>query len=509
MDAPEQTQSVPTHNKKLALQSVETTHNSFDMNIKREMLKALKQTSVKGVPMLLKAESAHLKVLWSFAIIMFFTIGFYQSYQIIFEFLADPKTTLVNEIPCRNASFPVVQVCNMDPLALVRNMAENETFQHYDQLVRKKTQCRNCSSKTKEMLSDLSQGLASLYAYATFIGPDNISKLLPDYTDFLIECVAFTPEQMMGVNCENVGKIEIRQSWDHMLCLRLYIPEDTRIDEISLTFYINEFRNSTEEYNTKNRKTKLSTGVAFSLLQGNFTFGSSSPELVASPGSMTTAYVCRKQNVRLGKPLGPCIANGTKYTPRDCIFQCWIEYSLNYCNCIASVDWKTRRNKHRMPCVYIGLPQSKLLENAKCQNQIPRRVAKHCDCPQPCSEVNYRFEVSHTKWPLKQHYASFYNTLIKHKSFAQIFSSMLDANKSLEMIHLVENNFVRIVLKPKFDVTLKQQEIPKYSLFSFIGTFGGCLNLWTGITVVVLVEILQLMMNLLQMCCTREMKAPT
>ena len=42
---------------------------------------------------------------------------------------------------------------------------------------------------------------------------------------------------------------------------------------------------------------------------------------------------------------------------------------------------------------------------------------------------------------------------------------------------------------------LESVEVPKYTLFSFLGTLGGALNLWTGITVVVIVEIIEAVVN--------------
>ena len=62
---------------------------------------------------------------------------------------------------------------------------------------------------------------------------------------------------------------------------------------------------------------------------------------------------------------------------------------------------------------------------------------------------------------------------------------------------LIKNNFVKIDFVLDFTSFLEFTEVPKYSLFSFLGTFGGSLNLWTGITVVVVIEIIETMINIL------------
>ena len=478
------------------------------MKFKTEILEALKQTSVKGIPMLLKAEAVHLKVLWTCAVLAFFATGFYQSYQLIVEYISYPKLTFTKEIIPKDVSVPIVQVCNINSFGLMRNMPQNQTFQHHQELAQNVTKCTNCSSTTRKLLLDVTHNLISPYGYIINIGPNNTLKLLPDYTDFLIECVAFTSAQMMGLNCENVGKIEIIPSWDYLVCLRFTTPKETKMEELSMTFYIDSCDECHEEYNSRNKNVKLSSGVAFSLLETDFEFGSSSPELTAPPGTMTTAKVAKHTTKRLGKPYGLCTANGTKYSPRDCKMQCWIDYSLKDCNCIDTLDWKSEISKDLVPCAYISASQSELLQYLKCKNQVPKMVEEKCICAQPCSEVHYTFEISNTKWPLTSHYASFYNKLIKQKHFSMKFSSMSDTNKtvSLKMKQLVKNNFVKIVLKPTFEVIHGKIEVPKYSLFSFIGNLGGCLNLWTGITVVVLVEILQVLIYVFQMCFTSEMK---
>ena len=65
------------------------------------------------------------------------------------------------------------------------------------------------------------------------------------------------------------------------------------------------------------------------------------------------------------------------------------------------------------------------------------------------------------------------------------------------MRQLIENNFVKIDFVLDFTSCLEFTEVPKYSLFSFLGAFGGSLNLWTGITVVVVIEIIETMINIL------------
>ena len=64
---------------------------------------------------------------------------------------------------------------------------------------------------------------------------------------------------------------------------------------------------------------------------------------------------------------------------------------------------------------------------------------------------------------------------------------------SADALRLIDENFVKIDFYLDYQSYLESVEVPKYTVFSFLGTLGGVLNLWTGITVVV--EIIEAVVN--------------
>ena len=106
--------------------------------------------------------------------------------------------------------------------------------------------------------------------------------------------------------------------------------------------------------------------------------------------------------------------------------------------------------------------------------------------------------VSHTKWPLPYQYRHFYNRLIKSKPYADKFHILADFNNSelQQATQVVEDNFVKIDFILDITHYYELKEIQKYTVFSFLGTLGGALNLWAGITVVVVVEIIEALINI-------------
>ena len=124
-------------------------------------------------------------------------------------------------------------------------------------------------------------------------------------------------------------------------------------------------------------------------------------------------------------------------------------------------------------------------------------------CKHSCSEIKYTKEVSYTKWPLPHQYPSFYRKLIRSKSYASRFApegenltkrGFTDFSSKKDLFN---ENFVKINFEIDEGTYLEFQEIPKYTLSSFLGTLGGVLNLWTGITVVVVVEIIEVVVNMI------------
>ena len=98
---------------------------------KKELLKFLQQTSVKGIPRYFKVEHLNLKLVWACAILMFFSIGFYQSFELVTEYISFPKVTFIQEHEFsfkEDFSFPVAQLCSAFPSGLHSDAPYNESL---------------------------------------------------------------------------------------------------------------------------------------------------------------------------------------------------------------------------------------------------------------------------------------------------------------------------------------------------------------------------------------------
>ncbi len=113
--------------------------------------------------------------------------------------------------------------------------------------------------------------------------------------------------------------------------------------------------------------------------------------------------------------------------------------------------------------------------------------------------------MSAINWPRPSLYSAFYEKVIQDKPYAWRFSELKNVctrysncshNSHLKQRHLIEDNFakVSIVLGDNMHATVKDNV--KVSVFSFLSQLGGALNLWSGITLVVLIEIMEFIFKL-------------
>ena len=256
-------------------------------------------------------------------------------------------------------------------------------------------------------------------------------------------------------------------------------------------------------YNSRNDLTPISSGVVYALYRQDIKNIIFKHDQTAPPGVQTSVLIQKQIHTRLPKPYGNCVGGMEHYNQHICLNDCVSEAIVKYCNCYTH-QYMGLRDKEMDNCLSVEFNQSKLLENYQCENDVKRRMIEHeaCfDCKHSCSEIKYTKEVSYTRWPLSYEYASFYWQFIRSKPYASRFkpdgenltkpgSADFSSKKDL-----FNENFVKINFEIDERAYLEYQEIPKYTLFTFLGTLGGALNLWTGITVVVVIEIIEVVVN--------------
>ena len=130
-------------------------------------------------------------------------------------------------------------------------------------------------------------------------------------------------------------------------------------------------------------------------------------------------------------------------------------------------------------------------------------------------ETKYYTDATTSQWPLINQYNSFWEKVIAPSSFATKFETLLNRCENESMIskeiykrQLIQDNFVKLEFTLDLNGHVELVEVPMYSIFSVVGTLGGTLNLWNGITVLFFVELMKMMINIVKRCTFEGKKEP-
>ena len=197
--------------------NVFVTHEN--MVCREQLVSGLKQTSIKGVPRLFKVESLTLRLLWAVAVLTFLTVGFYQSIELILEYLSYPKLTIVKEAEFsldKDYLFPSIQVCNVNQQGLLRDVPSNETLEYYNKLVEERTKCPDCTDEDQNILLRTRARLRSFYGYVDYLGVTKALSVRKNYSEFMIECLIFQVGTSSGVKCDDLVDVRVILSLQYL-----------------------------------------------------------------------------------------------------------------------------------------------------------------------------------------------------------------------------------------------------------------------------------------------------
>ena len=234
----------------------------------------------------------------------------------------------------------------------------------------------------------------------------------------------------------------------------------------------------------------------------------------------TGVNIKRQVNKRLPYPYGDCIeSNAVLDSFEYCYAFCLKTFIVEKCNCKNSLILHDEDDAHDNIsfCFSLKKSQPELFETGTCFLNNDGTMVEECfnQCRHRCESVDYITESTASKWPLSFQYDSFYEKIIAPRLFASKFkpwfknisSDEHDETRLIKEVYrrlLIEENFVNLRLELDFNVYLEYIEVPMYSITALVGTLGGGLNLWTGITVLFFIEIIEVIINIFKRLCTKN-----
>ncbi len=364
----------------------------------------------------------------------------------------------------------------------------------------------------------------------SFSGPENARLLGHTKENFIMECTFLVLNYGIQerIPCSEHGNITSTLTPGRINCFTIsYIQMDPHIVlyGIIMTLFLDNF--PTNIFETYTGKADIESSGVLVNVHNPGTLPNIWEGFRAKPGHLTKVipnFIIRE---RLSKPYGHCNANEERnnieiwnyerklsYSKVGCFDSCVQEALKDGCGCISphflSVGQKSLNNftGDVDGCYSLKQGIEKFINMSICSYHVGIESIFKCfdvdTCNDLCTNVWQTFQVDAVPWPVKSKHLSFYNQLIKGRHFApkfDIYEEILflldngnttEASALLHSVNLIENNYVKIDFQPSAFHVTKFQDIPKTKVVDVFSSLGGTLNLYSGITLLVFVEIIEL-----------------
>ena len=373
-------------------------------------------TSIKGIPRAVKSRSLPMRVLWTVCVVGFLGLAFIQSYMLTNSYLNfDVTTTLsnyrTNPFTDFNDMRPDISLCNTNPFgsnaSLVRDIPN---LQEFYELVVNVTSCETCSSSETGDLEQLRQTLLSAWAYAFYIGPDNVKRIGHSLESLLADChlIVMEGRVLKQISCFPRTEVVYHQDLHFYNCYTLRLPtvspKSYLYVGISLVLHLDNFFEDYLIYLDKNNVRNRMNGVQISLHTANTPRSVGFDSLFLPPGFLSDIKVLNEKRLREKHPYGSCVNytenrfydNGA-YSVDHCYSSCVQTRVAESCDCIdfnPYMDANTTYTNYTK-CFDLNRARGDVLQTWKCVAHERHAAMIPCSaqCTLACTEISYQTKV--------------------------------------------------------------------------------------------------------------------
>ena len=497
--------------------------NRKDMSMNDYLDEFCRTTSMKGLSRITKSDRKVLRVLWFIAVISFLGIAVYQITILVSAYLSYSTITNIGEGVLSDRSGiepPEVTVCNLNPFTsrskTVATQKRIPTIMEYMSEMVEFENCPSCDATETAKRHEITNELKYVGGYYQFIGKE-MAKLVGHEKDmFVVECEVLILKgfRLLPEPCADVVNVYSLSKPDLLNCYQFKVNTSKYPDNfylgLSLTLYLDNF--PTMDYPPQ-FTIEEPIGVRLSVDEPNTVPFNNVNSLNLPPGRWTHVQVSQEHLNRLQEPYGSChkdeylckFATGKtkKYTIRGCSSLCRERMILENCDCIDTnllnilSEINPELSNDKEYCEDLSLSSEEFLQKRNCA-RFYRRSTHICNnCSFPCSEEIYALSTSQSHWPKEYDMHKFHKEYIAGRPYEDKF---IDAArwKQSPQTELARTNFLRFsVYHGNYRYNIYTEKA-KISLSNFMSQLGGALNLWSGITIIVFMELIDLIYQIIK-----------
>ncbi len=354
-----------------------------------------RNTSVKGLPRIVKSNDGLLRCLWIFSFILFLSICIMHCSFLLIEYLEYPTVSILRELNVLQQfekgklEFPNLVLCKLNPYPNSfhshHGIDNIESYMTYKAKVDAKLACYNCTQEEKIQRANLRKELLAPVGYGTRLGEDlglqGFSHLIDD---LLVSCFLQVyegtsarpyPCQDVGVTVQNVPHAAFQS------CSIMKFPKPNNTfyyHGATLVLYLDNFNGQTSF--DPGSVVAQTSGAAVLVMEPDTYPVANQNWNVLQPGALTDVLFQFIQAKRLPPPYGTCTENiGVKnidvldfsyrYSFDMCVSTCMGEFVATLCGCCDPETRATLDYPDLPYCQSILEPIEKLLNFSKCMSE--------------------------------------------------------------------------------------------------------------------------------------------
>nr|7YVB_A Chain A, FMRFamide-gated Na+ channel [Aplysia californica]7YVB_B Chain B, FMRFamide-gated Na+ channel [Aplysia californica]7YVB_C Chain C, FMRFamide-gated Na+ channel [Aplysia californica]7YVC_A Chain A, FMRFamide-gated Na+ channel [Aplysia californica]7YVC_B Chain B, FMRFamide-gated Na+ channel [Aplysia californica]7YVC_C Chain C, FMRFamide-gated Na+ channel [Aplysia californica] len=543
-------------------------HHSYqEYNTQRSAISLIaelgSESNAHGLAKIVTSRDTKRKVIWALMVIIGFTAATLQLSLLVRKYLQFQVVELSEIKDSMPVEYPSVTICNIEPISLRKirkayNKNESQNLKDWLNFTQ--------TFHFKDM-----SFMNSIRAFYENLGSD-AKKISHDLRDLLIHCrfnrEECTTENFTSsfdgnyFNCFTFNGGQLRDQLqmhatgpENGLSLIISIEKD---EPLPGTYGVYNFENNIL-HSAGVRVVVHAPGSMPSPVDHGFDI---------PPGYSSSVGLKALLHTRLSEPYGNCTEDSLEgiQTYRNtffaCLQLCKQRRLIRECKCKSSAlpdlsvenitfcgvipDWKDiRRNVTGEYKMNQTIPTISLACEARVQKQLnnDRSYETECGCYQPCSETSYLKSVSLSYWPLEFYQLSALERFFSQKNptdqqhfmkIAQDFLSRLahpqqqalarnnshdkdilttsyslsEKEMAKEASDLIRQNLLRLNIYLEDLSVVEYRQLPAYGLADLFADIGGTLGLWMGISVLTIMELMELIIRLFALIFNAEREVP-
>lgn len=520
------------------------------------------ESNAHGLAKIATSITTKRKVLWALLVIIGFTAATIQLSSLVKKFLQYQVVEVSNMKDGMPVEFPAVTLCNINPVSIgkMEELAANGSYflhwfdftektkfgRHQSRMESHQAFYENLPKDAKAMGHSINNFVVSCRFNNENCGSQNFSLYFDGKNYY--NCYTF-----------NNGYDEKRgKPKEDKLLMHTTGPQNGLSLIISLD-NVNPPAGSYGVYDLKNH-ISFSAGVRAQVHAPNTLPNPADHGFDVPPGYSTSVGLKAIIHSRLPHPHGNCtydnLMGDREY--RNTIFSCFqlcrqkilvkvcgcktaalpmyhetdpVKKDIPFCGSIK--DWMRLKGKFQeMDKVEIKtiLCEEKVLRNLN----NDRSYENTCGCFQPCTETAYQKSLSLSYWPLELYQLSAlqkffkggkmsnqildaferlndtqerYGTLAKENIHLQYNES--DINSIIRASTLIRQNLIRLNIYLEDLSIVEFMQMPAYEIADLFADIGGTLGLWMGISVLTIMELIELIVSLIMLLFNSESTVST